>query len=300
MRLGDLEIRIVSDGGFRLDGGAMFGVVPKPLWERRKPADDANRIAMGTNCLLVERDGGTVLIDTGLGDKNDEKFERIFAFEEGARRLPESLAAAGKRPADVDHVLLTHLHFDHCGWSTRLEGGGLVPTFPHATYWIERRELEHARDPSERDRASYDARNWEPLLDAGVVELFEDQAEPLPGVRAIRTPGHNEAMCIVRLDGGGEAQGVYWADLVPTTAHLPYPWVMAYDLFPLQTVENKKLWLPRAAEGGWLCFFEHDPEVPVARLEEERPGRYAARALPVDEETSALLEAGAGGTRADD
>ncbi len=280
MRLGDLTLHVVSDGGFGLDGGAMFGVVPRTLWQRERPPDDANRIRMTTNCLLVESGGELVLVDTGLGDKGDEKFRSIFAMEEGATRLPEAIRRAGYEAGDVGHVLLTHLHFDHCGWNTRLDGHRAVPTFPNARYWLERGEVDHARDPNERDRASYDPVNWEPLFDASVVELFDDEAEPVPGVRAVKAPGHNRDMCIVLLDGGGaDRRGVFWADLVPTASHLPYPWIMGYDLYPVTTLENKKRWLPRAAEEGWLCVFEHDPEVPLARLVADRPGRYRAEPL---------------------
>jgi glyoxylase-like metal-dependent hydrolase (beta-lactamase superfamily II) len=275
MRLGDLDVKLVDDGGFRLDGGAMFGVVPRTLWEREKPPDERNRIRMTTNCPLVERGGELVLIDTGIGDKNDDKFRKIFGLEPGARRLPEAIRDAGYELGDVTHVLLTHLHFDHAGWNARDDGAGrLVPTFPNARYWIERGELEHARSPNLRDRASYDPRNWEPLLEAGVVELFDGEAEPVPGVRAVKAPGHNRDLCIVLLgeDGAGE-RAVFWADLVPTSAHVPYPWIMGYDLYPLTTLENKQLWLPRAAEGGWLSIFEHDPEVPLARLAADERGR---------------------------
>lgn len=285
MKLGALTLTAVSDGGFRLDGGAMFGVVPRVLWEREAPPDSQNRIRMGTNCLLVERGSDLVLIDTGIGDKHDPKFRANFCMEEGALRLPEAIRAAGYALEDVTHVVLTHLHFDHCGWNTREDGGRLVPTFPQARYWLQRGEVEHGRHPNERDRASYFPVNWEPLFEAGVAELFDEEAEPIPGVRAVRTPGHNADMCIVLLDGGGDApgapdaKGAFWADLVPTTAHVPYPWIMGYDLYPLTTLENKKRWLPQAATGGWLCVFEHDPDVPFARLVEEKPGRF--RAHPV-------------------
>ena len=287
MKLGSLKLTLVSDGPFRLDGGAMFGVVPRPLWEKVKPPDERNRIAMATNCLLVESGSELLLIDVGIGEKNDARFRDMFGLEEGATRLPEAIRRAGYDLGDVTGVLPTHLHFDHCGWATRQEGDKLVPTFPRARYFLQRGEVGHARNPNARDRASYDERNWEPLFEAGVVELFDDDFSPFGGVTAIRVPGHNADMCIVVLDGeptDGESvtkkeRAVFWADLVPTTAHVAYPWIMSYDLFPVQTLENKEKWLPRAAEGGWLCFFGHESDEPVGRLVEEREGRY--RAEPV-------------------
>jgi glyoxylase-like metal-dependent hydrolase (beta-lactamase superfamily II) len=185
MKLGNCHLDVVSDGAFRLDGGAMFGVVPKTLWERHKPADEKNRIRFQTNCLLVRNGRDVVLIDTGIGDKNDAKFRSIYGLEEGAIRLPESLAALGVGVEDVTHVILSHLHFDHCGWNTREVDGRVVPTFPKARYFMNRAEVEHARHPNERDRASYDARNWEALFEAGVAELFDGEAEILPGIRAV-------------------------------------------------------------------------------------------------------------------
>jgi glyoxylase-like metal-dependent hydrolase (beta-lactamase superfamily II) len=299
MRLGALDIAVVSDGGFRLDGGAMFGVVPRVLWETVKPPDDRNRIRMGTNCLLVARGDDLLLIDSGIGDKHDQRFRDQFGMEEGAERLPGAIRRAGYELEDVTHVLLTHLHFDHCGWNTRVAGGHLAPTFPRARYWLQRGEVEHARQPNDRDRASYNPANWEPLFEAGVVELFGDEAEPLAGVRAVRTPGHNADMAIVLLDGGGDgddgngAAAVFWADLVPTSAHVAYPWIMGYDLYPLTTLANKKIWLPRAAAGGWLSIFEHDAEMPVGRVVEDRPGRYGAAPLDASRTAAAGALSGA-------
>lgn len=293
-RLGELDCALVDDGTFGLDGGAMFGVVPKPLWERKKPADDINRITMVTNCLLVARGDDLVLVDTAIGAKGDEKFHSIFQIDPDRRTLPQALGEAGYEPGDVTHVLLSHLHFDHCGWNTSETGGGFEPTFPNARYWMARGEVDHGRSPNLRDRASYDPRNWEPLFEAGVVELFDDEAEPVPGVRAVKAPGHNRDMCVVLLDGGGAAaagneggvgagglgdKAIFLADLVPTRAHVPTPWVMGYDLYPVTTMENKDSWLGRAAEEGWLCIFEHEADEPLARLVEERPGRL--RAEPV-------------------
>ncbi len=292
MRLGDLTLHVLPDGEFRLDGGAMFGVVPKVLWEAVKPADEKNRISMTTNCLLVESGDELVLIDTGLGDKLDAREREIYAMAPDAVRLPDRLAEAGFAPEDVTHVLLSHLHFDHCGWNTRETATGLAPTFPEARYWIDRAEIDHARTTSARDRASYMPENWEPLIAAGVVELFDGEAEPAPGVRAVRAPGHTPGMCVVRLDGssdgssgggsdggsdgGGSEQGIFFADLVPTTAHVRLPWIMAFDLEPMKTRAEKERWIPRAAEEGWLCLFEHDPETPLGRVEGSASGRFQA------------------------
>ncbi|MEM7483041.1 MAG: MBL fold metallo-hydrolase [Acidobacteriota bacterium] len=283
-KLGTFDLTLLHDGEFRLDGGAMFGTVPKVLWERKKPADEANRITMVTHCPLLRRGDDLVLIDTGIGDKNDAKFRSIFGMADDAERLPAALRRAGYEPEDVTHVVLSHLHFDHCGWNTRAAGDRYVPTFPKARYWIERGEIEHARHPNPRDRASYDPRNWEPLFEAGLVELFDGRGEPVPGIEALRAPGHNDSMCVVRIDGReaagtGAGQALFLTDLVPTAAHVPYPWVMGYDLYPVTTIENKRKWLPRAADEGWLVIFEHDPEVPLARLVADGKNRY--RAEPV-------------------
>ncbi|MDX1630657.1 MAG: MBL fold metallo-hydrolase [Thermoanaerobaculia bacterium] len=282
MRLGDLTVHVFADTTFRLDGGAIFGVVPRVLWERVKPPDEKNRILMTSHCLLVESGDRLVLVDAGLGDKLDAKEREIFDVPDGEARLPDRLAEAGCRVEEVTDVVLTHLHFDHCGWSTRREGDRWAPTFPRARYWIQRDELHHARHPNVRDRVSYDSRNFEPLLDEGSVELFDEEAEPAPGIRAVRAPGHTRGMSIVLLDGGDSAKGVFLADLVPTAAHLSTPWVMGYDLFPVETMESKERWLPRAAREGWVCFLQHDPEMPGARLVEEGSGRY--RAEPLDPE----------------
>jgi glyoxylase-like metal-dependent hydrolase (beta-lactamase superfamily II) len=297
MRLGNLELTLVSDGDFRLDGGAMFGVVPRTMWEKVKPPDDCNRIRMATNCLLVARGEDLLLIDSGIGDKHDARFRDVFGMDPAAVRLPDAIRRAGYAPEQVTQVLLTHLHFDHCGWNTRRAPGGgeeLVPTFPRAVYWLERGEVEHARHPNERDRASYDSRNWEPLFAAGVARLYDGDpgCEPIPGVRAVGAPGHNANMCIVLLDGGDQGdrpatreaeefggKAIFFADLVPTVAHVAYPWIMGYDLYPMTTLENKKVWLPRAAAGGWLAMFQHEAEAPLGRVVEEKPGRF--RAVPL-------------------
>ena len=275
-QLGDLGLTAVSDGHFRLDGGAMFGVVPKSLWEKVQPADDKNRILMDTGSLLVESGDELVLIDTGIGRKHDDKFLGIHSVDPDGPTLLDSIEAAGYQLGDITHVLLSHLHFDHCGWNTRVQGDKLIPTFPNARYWFERGEIEHARNPSERDRASYLPENWEPVLEAGVAELFDDRAEIVAGVEAVKAPGHNADMCIVRLDGGAGNKGVFWADLIPTRSHVPYPWIMGYDLYPLTTLESKKHWIPTATREGWLGYFQHDAYQPWATIEETGSGRFQA------------------------
>ncbi len=277
--LGRLRLHVVSDGRFKLDGGAMFGVIPRKMWQKEKTPDAENRIDMGTNCLLIEAGSDLVLVDTGLGDKQDEKFQGIFAYEAGAQRLPESIQAAGFALEAVTHVVLTHLHFDHCGWNTRLDGAGNpVATFQNARYFMNRGEVEHARRPNERDAASYFPWNWEPLIAAGKVELFDDACEVVPGIRAEKAPGHNADMCVVTVDGGGngDARAVFLADLVPTQAHAPVPWIMGYDLYPLQSMESKRRWLPRLVAENWLCLFEHDAANPLGRIVSEKPGRFSA------------------------
>ncbi len=271
--LGELTLTLVDDGEFRLDGGAMFGVVPRPLWAEHKPPDEQNRIRMKTNCVLVERGDQLLLVDTGIGDKHNAAFRERFAMAEDALRLPQQIEQAGYALSDVTQVLLTHLHFDHCGWNTREQHGRLVPTFPRARYFLARGEVEHARQPNLRDKSSYDGRNFEPLFAAGVVELFTDTVEPLPGVVAQRTPGHNADMCIVHFVGGSE-QAVLWADLIPTPAHVPFAWTMGYDLYPLLTLENKSRLIPQAAALGWICIFQHETDEPLGKLVEAPNGRY--------------------------
>jgi len=278
MKLGQLEFHILTDGQFRLDGGAMFGVIPRPMWERVAPPDDRNRILMAMNSLLIRTGGKTILVETGAGDKWDPKRRDIYAFE--GRSLLEQLRDRGLEPGGIDMVINTHLHFDHCGWNTRTESGKVVPTFPNAKYVVQRGELEHARMPSERDRASYFPENFEPMAASGQWQLLDGDCEIAPGVELIRVPGHNADMMCVRLSGGGKT-AFFLADLVPTTAHLPLPWIMGFDCYPLTTLENKKKWLPEIVRQGWLALFGHDTKVTAAHLV-EKSGKLIAEPVVVD------------------
>jgi glyoxylase-like metal-dependent hydrolase (beta-lactamase superfamily II) len=271
MKFGSLRLDIVRDANFRLDGGAMFGVVPKVLWEKKFPADAKNRIAIATNCLLVRGAGFTVLVESGLGEKWDAHAREMYAIERPPS-LSDSLAVHGVRPEDVDALVLSHLHFDHAGGATRAAGGQVLPAFPRATLYVQASELAHARSPNERDRASYDPANWEPYSQAGCLQPLEGDAEIRPGVRAVRLPGHNAGMQAIRIDSEG-ATAFYFADALPTTAHVPIPWIMAYDLYPVELIQNKKKLLEEAVREGWLCIFEHDPDVPWGTIVDEPNGK---------------------------
>jgi glyoxylase-like metal-dependent hydrolase (beta-lactamase superfamily II) len=279
MRLGELEFQLITDGTFRLDGGAMFGVIPKPLWERKSPADERNRILLAMNILLVRAAGKWILIETGAGDKWDAKRKQIYGFENGPRLL-DKLAAVDVPPEKIDIVINTHLHFDHCGWNTRIVNGKARPTFPNALYITQRGEYEHALAPTERDQASYLDENYVPVRESGQFQLLEADAEVVPGVKLVVVPGHTRHMQCVLLTGGGKTVFLP-VDLTPTAAHLPYPWIMGYDLYPMETLENKKTWLRRAASEGWTIIFAHDPHTPAVRLI-ERQGNIEAEPVTLD------------------
>jgi glyoxylase-like metal-dependent hydrolase (beta-lactamase superfamily II) len=266
--LGAVRLHALEAGLQRLDGGAMFGVVPKPLWEKRIPADSRNRIPLGLRCLLVEAPGALVLVDTGVGNKEDDKFHEIYGIENAGEptRLEAAIRAAGHEPEDVDIVISTHLHFDHAGGNTvRDPDGRIRPAFPRARYVVQRREYEFARLRNERIRASYMPENYEPIADAGLWDFVDGEAEIVPGVSVLPTPGHtpHHQSVIVRSEG---RTACFLADLVPTAAHLPLPWIMGYDLEPLVTLETKRTVLYRALQEDWLLVFEHDPAVPWGTL----------------------------------
>jgi glyoxylase-like metal-dependent hydrolase (beta-lactamase superfamily II) len=257
----------------------MFGVIPRPMWTRAAPPDERNRIVLSMNSLLIRTAGKHILVETGAGDKWDEKRRDIYAFD-GAPRLPGQLAALGVRPEQIDIVVNTHLHFDHCGWNTRTVNGRVVPTFPNARYVVQRGEFEHAHQPTERDRASYLLDNFDPVETAGQWWLLDGDQEIAPGVELVRAPGHTADMMCVRLSGGGKI-AMLLADLVPTTAHLPLAWVMGFDSYPLTTLENKKKWIPEIVRQGWLALFAHDPAVRAAKLH-EKDGKVIAEPVAVD------------------
>lgn len=264
MHLGDMEVRHLHAGNFALDGGAMFGVVPKPLWEKKSPPDERNRIRLAANSLLVRASGKIILIETGNGTKWDAKLRDIYAVQPGDP-LREALAATGVRPSEVDIVINTHLHFDHAGGNTRIENGRAVPAFSNAVYYVQLEELEHAAHPTERDRASYFEENFQPMTDSGQWRLLDGDGEVLPGISVQRIPGHNAGIQAVKLTGGGKTL-VFVADLIPTRHHVALPWIMAYDLYPMQTLETKRRWLADIISNQWMVVFGHDPDCAAATL----------------------------------
>jgi len=278
LKLGDLELYSLSDGLFRLDGGAMFGVVPKPLWSRRAPADERNRISLTMRPLLVRTPGHVVLIDAGVGDKLTGKERDIYAIDQ-TMNLHASLAAVGLLPSDVDVVIASHLHFDHAGGFTVSGDGRVVPVFPRARYVIRRQEWDDATHPHERNRASYVEAAYVPLADAGVVDFIEADGDVLPGISVWRTGGHTMHHQLIRIESGGRT-AVFAADLMPTTAHVDEPWIMGYDLYPMDTLTYKKRFLREAIDGEYVIFFEHDPGI-AAGVIRERDGRKTVEVVTV-------------------
>lgn len=267
MQLGDFELISLSDGDFRLDGGAMFGVVPKPLWERRAPCDERNRIFLGMRPLLVTTPTARVLIDAGCGDKMSAKEAGIYGFDR-ARHLDHSLAAVGLTAADIDVVIASHLHFDHAGGFTSQVDGRVVPRFPNARYKIRREEYVDATHPHERNRASYFPENYVPLVEAGVVDFIEADGDVLPGISVWRTGGHTMHHQLIKI-ASGERTAVFPADMMPTAAHVDEPWIMAYDLYPMDTLAYKRTFVREAIAGEYVIFFEHDPSMAAGVIREE-------------------------------
>ncbi|HEU5181071.1 MAG TPA: MBL fold metallo-hydrolase [Candidatus Polarisedimenticolia bacterium] len=273
MRFGDLRVDLVPAGRFRLDGGSMFGIVPKVLWSRVRAADEKNRIELAANCLLIRDGRRNILVETGMGEKWSEKEREIYAVRSEGGVLGE-LGRRGVEAASIDTVILTHLHFDHAGGSTISDAEGrLVPAFPNATYWVQATEWEFATHLNERTRASYLARDFEPLQRDGRLRLIEGEVEVIPGLSLLPLPGHTPGMQGILMKGGGRT-ALFPADLVPTTAHVPIPYIMGFDSFPLTTLETKKRILATALRERWQLILVHETEHPVGTLREEG-GRMA-------------------------
>lgn len=264
MRLGDIEVQHLHAGTFRLDGGAMFGIVPKPLWSKALKADPLNRILLGMNPLLIDNGESLVLVDCGIGDKLGEKERGIFAVD-----WKNPLAETEISPEAIDIVLLTHLHFDHCGGLTRRDSGGeLLLNYPNAVHIVQKAEWEDALSPNERTRGSYLAENFVSVSEAGKLKLIEGDEEISSGIRVVNTGGHTRGHQVVLIGSKGQT-ALYFGDLVPTSYHVPLPYIMGYDLYPGDTLDQRKTIYKRAIQGDWLIFFEHNPRPTSGYLVEE-------------------------------
>lgn len=275
MRLGDWTMTLLSDGVIRLDGGASFGVVPKPLWEKQITADERNRIPMVLRCLLAEGHGRRVLIDTGVGDRWDAGQRDLFGMERRAGQLLTELGAAGIERDSITDVVLSHLHFDHVGGACLDRADGMQPAFPQARWWVQRQQWDWARRPSERDRASFRSEDFDVLAASGTLELLDGAAEILPGLRLVPAHGHTPGMQVAEFH---TRQGVmiFLADLIPMAAHLHLPWIAGYDLNPLLTLSEKRQLLSRAVEEDYLLVFSHDPVHEACRVAFQN-GRFKVR-----------------------
>jgi glyoxylase-like metal-dependent hydrolase (beta-lactamase superfamily II) len=273
LTLGDTELIILSDGTYVLDGGAMFGVVPKTLWEKRIKADERNLITLGLNSLVIRNGKQTVLVETGIGPKLNEKSREIHRNQAA---LLQSFERAGVSPDEIDIVINTHLHFDHCGWNTHYQDGKPVPTFPNATYYAQQGELDHAHEQHERDRVSYLTDNYDPLVQSGQMRLLNGNAEIAPGISVEVYPGHTRDLQAVTVRAGDQTV-CYISDLIPTSHHLDPTWVMGYDLYPLDSINNRHRFYKHAIPEKWLVVFTHDHEVPWAHVEIGEKGKPVAR-----------------------
>ena len=276
MTLGSFELTAFSDGTYPLDGGAFFGVVPKVMWSRKMEADDKNYVTAGLNSLLIRTGDQTVLVETGMGNKLSE---RMVKFYGQPAKLIDNLAEGGVAPEDIDIVINSHLHFDHCGWNTvRDANGKIVPTFPRAKYYAPEGEWQYSRKPSERDAISYIPDNYDPLVASGQMKLLKGGEEIVPGISVKTFPGHTAHMQAIIVESLGKT-ACYISDLMPTTAHIDLTWGMSFDLYPLDTIESKKEYYAKAIPEKWLTVFTHDPKTPWAYIEKDALGKMVAKGV---------------------
>lgn len=271
MKIGPYEIHSIETGHFALDGGAMFGVVPWVFWSKTNPPDERQRITLAARCWLVRGNGRTILVDDGNGTKWPDKLKDIYKLDNSKDNLISSLKKFGITPSDVTDVILTHLHFDHAGGSTTMENGKPVPTFPNAKYYVQEKHWELSQNPTEKDRGSFMKDDFMPLMQHGVLELVDGEFEIFPGIEVLVCNGHTSAQQLPKISDGNTTM-LFCCDLVPTTSHIPFPYIMGYDVRPLVTLEEKKKILGRAYEEKWILFLEHDPVTEAVTLKTAEKG----------------------------
>jgi glyoxylase-like metal-dependent hydrolase (beta-lactamase superfamily II) len=273
MALGDFELSVFSDGTYPLDGGAFFGVVPKVMWSRKAVADEKNFVMAGLNSLLIRTGKHNVLVETGIGNKLSEKMLKIYGQP---AKLLDNLAAGGVSPESIDVVINTHLHFDHCGWNTVRQSERVVATFPKAKYYVQEGEWRHGCEQHIRDAISYISDNYDPLIESGQMQLLRGDQEIVPGVSVKVFPGHTAHLQAVVISSSGET-ACYISDLIPTSAHIDLTWVMAFDLYPLDTIDSRRRYYSQALPEKWLTVFTHDDAVPWAYIEKDSAGKLGTR-----------------------
>lgn len=265
MQIGEYKLIVINSGYFKLDGGAMFGIIPRPLWEKTNPPDNLNRIKLTTRNLLLQGNGRNILIDTGMGNKWDEKSRSIYDIDQETVSIQSELLKIGLMPEDITDIVLTHLHFDHTGGSTKIENGELVPTFPSAKYYVQKQNLDWAMNSTEKDRGSYIRDNFIPLVEPRVLDLIHGNTKFDKNIEFIVVNGHTFGQQIIKISDTSNTL-LYCGDMIPTASHIPLPYIMGYDLQPLVTLSEKKDLLHKAAEEKWMLFFEHDPETTMATV----------------------------------
>ncbi|MBU2507114.1 MAG: MBL fold metallo-hydrolase [Bacteroidetes bacterium] len=273
MKIGKYKVVPIESGRISLDGGAMFGIIPKPLWQKTNPSDELNRILLSTRCLLLKSENKNVLIDTGIGKGWDEKFEKIYGVDHSEFTLMNSLKEAGVESANITDVIITHLHFDHTGGSVEFIDGKIVPAFPNAVYHVQKSHFEWACNPSTKDKASFIENRFIPLAKEGILNLLDNQTEFDDEINFIILNGHSYSQQLVKVSDSSTTL-LYCADLMPTSSHIPIPYVMGYDLQPVKTIEEKLKLLPQAVDEEWILFFEHDPYMTAGRVGISEKGFY--------------------------
>lgn len=271
MKIGKYELVVLETGTFGLDGGAMFGIIPKLLWQNSNPPDEMNRVTLGARCLMLVSDSKKILIDTSLGSGWDEKFMRIYNVNQNGKLLTDVLNGRGYKREEITDVILTHLHFDHTGGSTTFADGKWVPTFPNAKYHVQKKHFEWALNPTDRDRGSFITNRFMPLHEEGLLNLIDNQRQFDDEIEFIVINGHTFSQQMVKISDGNQTV-LYCGDLLPFASHVPIPYVMGYDLQPLETVREKKELYPKAIEENWILFFEHDPKIAAATITKTEKG----------------------------